>query len=81
MATNIPLNLVFYWGDNVSVRQSAPKMFRPGSVGVICGIRLVDTEDLMKIFGQKLNSEVYLVEFGDGESIEIPTRFLQPFKS
>lgn len=64
------------WGDTVTVAQDAPDRFQPGLQGSVCGMRdrPVDWE------GSESESEasarLYLVEFSDGEAIEIPEQYL-----
>lgn len=54
----------FEHGQDVAVAETAPKEFRPGAVASVCGMRQLDGQNL------------YLVEFSDGEAVEIPERFL-----
>lgn len=56
----------FTWGDVVLIKESAPLNYRPGFKGCVCGIQ-VSFE-----FDNELKSELYLIEFGDGEALEIP---------
>lgn len=62
----------FNWGDPVKIKECAPIRYRPGSKGCICGIRTVDSVRVSLEFDAALKSELYLVEFGDGKSLEIP---------
>lgn len=50
----------FEHGQDVSVVVTAPANFRPGTLGSVCGIRQFDGQNL------------YLLEFPDGEAVEIP---------
>ena len=54
----------FIWGDVVLIKDSAPLNFRPSFKGCVCGIQFN--------FDASLQSELYLIEFGDGEALEIP---------
>ncbi len=56
----------FEHGQDVYVMASAPKNFRPGTIGSVCGIRQFEGQNL------------YLLEFSDGEAIEIPENFIDP---
>lgn len=78
MASGISLDSNFSWGDTVEIKQSAPLQYKPGFSGCVCGIRIIDSEKVAREFNQEINSELYLIEFGDGESIEIPKTFLVP---
>ena len=53
------------WGDTVLVLEDAPNDFRPGELGAVCGFH-----------GSEQQTISYLVEFGDGVTIEIPPAFL-----
>jgi hypothetical protein len=53
------------YGDTVRVNDMAPVQFRPGDFGSICGMR------------EKDGVNVYTVEWGSGESMEIPELALE----
>ena len=64
------------WGDTVLVAQDAPAEFHPELRGSVCGMRdqsadLEGPEDESATKGR-----LYLVEFSDGEAIEIPGKYL-----
>ena len=61
-------NYKYDWGQTVRVLMSAPKEMRPGEVCSVCGIRESESDDL------------YLVEFSEGNAIEIPERELEPIE-
>jgi hypothetical protein len=52
-------NYKYDWGETVRVVTTASEMHRPGTLCSVCGMREADVRLL------------YLVEFGDGESVEI----------
>jgi hypothetical protein len=62
----------FTYGDSVQVKTEAPRSMRPGALAAICGISEVENEVQAKEYGVPVGSTVYLVEFGDGASVEIP---------
>jgi hypothetical protein len=64
------------WGDDVIVKVNAPKEYNPSAVGSICGIRTIETCEDSQEFSSSLGESVYLVEFSNGCSIEIPGSFL-----
>lgn len=78
MAISKLLDSIFNYGDAVVVKQDAPKRYRPGSIGSICGIRIIDSPAIAQQFDQMINSELYLIEFNDGQAVEIPKSFLIP---
>lgn len=56
---------IYDWGQDVRVAATAPVEKRPGKSGSVCG---------MRAFNQ---GRLYLVEFSDGDAIEIPEEFLE----
>ena len=69
----------FTWGDAVHVRLDAPSHLRPGAAGDICGFRTVESEEAAQEFGVDLSSILYIIEYSDGSSLEIPEKYLVPF--
>lgn len=80
MASDKSLNFIFNWGDVVVVKQIAPERYKPGFRGSVCGMRSIDCIKLAIQFGQKVGSELYLIEFGNGETLEVPESFLIRFE-
>jgi hypothetical protein len=56
------------WGQEVCVTTTAPASMRPGQSGSVCGMR------------EKGGSNIYIIEFSDGWSTEIPENFLSEEK-
>jgi hypothetical protein len=50
---------------------------RPGALAAVCGIRAVETVEQARQFDCAIGTILYLVEFGDGTSIEIPDIYLE----
>ena len=70
------MSIEITWGDTVRVAQDAPAEFHPGLGGSVCGMRdqpadLEGPED-----ESAADDRLYLVEFSDGEAIEIPGKYL-----
>ena len=76
MVSNKLLDSIFNWGDGVTIKQSAPEQYRPGFQGCVCGKRTIDSAEIAAEFGAMIHSELYLIEFNDGETIEIPKFFI-----
>lgn len=55
------MNNKYDWGDTVQVSRDAPQEQRPGAIASVCGITQSNEGVLL-----------YLVEFSDGSSVEIP---------
>lgn len=64
------------WGDTVRVNDDVPPMMRPGCLASVCGMREIETAEQAGQFGCAIGTVVFLVEFGDGSSLEIPGAFL-----
>lgn len=66
--------MVYTWGDSVRVRDEAPRAYRPGSLAEIVGVRDGgSTADAL--------ASVYIIEFEDGESVEVEGEWLEPPRS
>jgi hypothetical protein len=63
------MSMIFKYDRGQDVVATAPGNMRPGQAASVCGMRERD--------GVRL----YLIEFSDGEAIEIPEEFLHPVKS
>lgn len=59
---------IYDWGQEVRVAANAPENMRPGKTGSICGMREFN------------GSRFYLVEFSDGQAVEILEDFLERVK-
>jgi len=64
------------WGDAVIVKENAPEKYYPSAVGSICGIRTIETCEESEEFCCSMGENIYLVEFSNGYSVEIPGIFL-----
>jgi hypothetical protein len=71
----------FTWEDTVRIMAQAPAEARPGSIAEVCGIREIETSDQAKEFAAPIGTKLYLIEFGDGESIEIKEGWLEPVEA
>lgn len=67
----------FSWGDTVRVKPSAPADMRPGERGEVVAITPIDTQASADLYDVPVGSLVYLVEFGDGDAIEIQATWLE----
>ncbi|MBN2195456.1 MAG: hypothetical protein JW751_21740 [Polyangiaceae bacterium] len=65
------------WGDTVRIKKNASTEMRPGALAAVCGMREVETPEQSEQFGCAIGTTVYLVEFGDGASLEIPEEFVE----
>ncbi len=63
----------FTWGDTVRVTVDAPVELRPGEFGDVVAITSVDSPALSALYGVPVGGLVLMVEFGNGEALEIPS--------
>lgn len=61
------------WGDTVIVAAIAPREFRPGERGSVAGFREPKHSEKSSA---STDPKLVLVEFSNGEAIEIPDRYL-----
>ncbi len=66
----------FTWGDSVRVIADAPECYRPGAIGSICGMRTADSDNVAEQFQCPIGSVIYIIEYTDGSSTEVPARLL-----
>jgi len=65
------------WGDGVRVKAGAPPTMRPGAFAEICAITEIENGAQAKHYDVRVGSTVYLIEFGDGTSLEIPDAWIE----
>jgi len=70
------MNNKYDWGEAVRVITSADSKFLPGNCGSICGMRVADRPDIAEKFSVEIGEIIYIVEFSDGKSLEVPESFL-----
>jgi hypothetical protein len=58
------------WGDTVRVKAGAQPARRPGAIAEVVGVREIEIEDQVRQFEAPIGSKLYLIEFGDGTSLE-----------
>lgn len=70
----------FTWGDTVQVKAGAiPENFTSSPlIASVCGIREVKNENQSHQFDAPIGSKIYLVEFGDGKSLELAEQWIEP---
>lgn len=64
------------FGAAVWILPHAPVDFRPRERGWVCGIREVATDSEAVAAGVRIGTVLYIVEFDDGSSMEIPEEYL-----
>ena len=68
----------FSWGDSVLVKRPSSPSKPSMELGEVVGIRRIDTEAQSRELSAPIGSTVYLVELGDGESMEVPQASIEP---
>ena len=71
----------FTWGDTIRVKAGAQPERRPGAIAEVVGIREIEVEDQAQHFEAPIGSKLYLIEFGDGTSLEIPEAWIEAASS
>jgi YD repeat-containing protein len=69
------------WGDTVRVKAGAQPERRPGAIAEVVGIREIEAAEQARQFDAPIGSTLYLIEFGDGTSIEIPKAWVEAASS
>jgi len=70
---------LFTWNDLVTIKSNAPSFFLPGESAAVCGISQITTEKEAEQLHCKNGEWIYIVEFGDGSSIEVPESYLEKY--
>lgn len=65
------------WGDTVRIRGDAPLELLRGRLAAVCGMREVENAEQAKQFDCAIGTTLLLVEFREGNSIEIPEAFVE----
>ena len=69
-------DMKYDYGDSVTVNNNAPEGYRPQAKGSLCGVRQVETDEQAKAANTSVGTTLWLVEFEDGSSIEVPEEYL-----
>ena len=64
------------YGDSVRIVEEAPTMYCPGAMGSACGFRIVSSERESAAASEPVGTQLWLVEFSDGTSFEVPLQYL-----
>jgi len=68
----------FNWGETIRLRCDANVPGRAGSIAEVCGIVVIETAEHAKaVIGGSIGKDAYLIEFGDGQSIEVVSELLE----
>jgi hypothetical protein len=66
----------FDYGDQIKINQNAPIKFRPGEIGSIYSITILDSEYLSKKNNLPLGSILFGIEYIDGTDCQVPEEYL-----
>ena len=66
------------WGGTVRVKSTASIPDRRlGALAEIVGIRKIETPAQASQFSAPISSKVYLIEFSDGDAVEVPEAWIE----
>lgn len=65
------------WGDTIRIKLTAKPEQRPGVLASVCGLREVENEEQARQFGCLVGTTLYLVEYGDGVAVELPSAIVE----
>jgi hypothetical protein len=68
----------FTWGDDARISDSAPPPLRPGEIVAVVGMRDIQEQKQATQLGVPVGTTLYLIEYSDGSSAEIPGDLLEP---
>lgn len=70
----------FNWGETIRLRGDANVPGRARAVAEVCGIAVIETAEHAKaVVGGSIGKDAYLIEFGDGESVEVVSELLEKY--
>jgi len=70
----------YHYGQTVRVSAHARKSFRPGELVAVVGMWKVSNNEQAHHTGHPVGTVLYLIEYDDGSSIEIPEEYIEPEK-
>jgi hypothetical protein len=68
--------LKFERNENVAIAENAPARFRPSQLAWVISGRVVENELQSQAVNYPIGTLLYLVEYIDGNSVEIPGEFI-----
>ena len=70
----------FKYGQTVRIGASAPPPLQPGTdVDIVGMTRLSHAREILNVICPA-GTDIYLIEFADGNSLEVPESFIEPSK-
>lgn len=74
-----PENHKFDYGEILIIKKNVPSNLHPGEIVSVCSIMKIAPEDLKKNPLLIEPTWLYTLEFGDGNSIDLPECFLEKY--
>ena len=68
----------YEYGQTVRVVASAPVSLKPGTNVAVVGMTRLDQEREVLKVRCLVGTDIYLVEYADGTSIEVPEQYIEP---
>jgi len=67
----------FDYGESIKISREAPEKYHPSEIGFICGMIDIDSEETALAYDCMESDWLYTVELLNGNSLQIPERYLE----
>jgi len=68
----------FTWGDSVRFQSATELRERSGTLAPVCGVLTIGSpEHAASVLGGEVGATAYLIEFGDGLSVQVAEMLLE----
>lgn len=67
----------FDYGEVVKIIESAPDKYHPSEIGFICGMIDIDSDEAIVAYDCLGSDWLYTVELINGNSLQIPEKYLE----
>lgn len=67
----------YEYGQTARVASQAPPSIRPGERVAVVGMRTIDNALASRETGYPIGTPLYLIEYDDGSSREVPEQYIQ----
>lgn len=67
----------FNYGESIKILKNAPKKYHPSEIGFVCGMIDIDSNEVAIAYDCIGSNWLYTVELLNGNSLQIPEKFLE----
>lgn len=67
----------FDYGEAIRISIDAPEKYHPSEIGFVCGMIDIDSEECARAYNCIGSDWLYTIEFLDGNSLEIPEKYIE----